>query len=162
MIQDNSQSKLSVNQADETLQNVFLACHKRPNTIPISEFILRQKENKWFFRTTFPLCVLFLVLTFLAPIPFLAANQKAPGSTLKMGNINLIDDYVKDDILYLTMSSDLDPTQCYMELEDNTKISPVSYDALSKEIAFPYTNIDASIHVVATNGESATIIITVK
>lgn len=162
MIQENSPGKLSVSQAEQTLQNVFSACHTRPNTIPIRVFITQQKENKLFFRISTILCVFFLLLTVFAPIPFWVANQKAHEHSLMQGNIYIVDDYLADGIIYLTLSVDLNWEQCYMILQDSTQQAPVSYDEASRKIAFPYTKSDASIYVVAENGTSATIIITPK
>lgn len=162
MARKNQPNRISVSQADATLQNVFSACNTRPNTIPISKFVLQQKVYKAYFKTSLFLCFFLIIATMLAPLPFIMTNNQSHPNAAAQESISIISDYVEDDVIYLEISSPLSLEQCYMIMPDQTQQPPISYDESSRTIAFPYAELNVSIYVVDENGHSATIIISPK
>ena len=151
--------ELDIELADATLQNIFEACDLPPNTIPFDKIVLRQKVNTVYFQTCILFCIRLLIITLLAPLPFLLINyhnQKQPTNN----TISIEKDYLKDDIIYLKLSVDVDPNVSYLIAADGRTISPVSYDSLTKTIAFPYPDSEASIYLETSNDVSAVVLVT--
>ena len=151
--------ELDIELADATLQNIFEACDLPPNTIPFDKIVLRQKVNTVYLQTCIFFCIRLLIMTLLAPLPFILINhynQKQPTNyTLSIEN-----DYLKDDIIYFKLSVAVDPDVSHLIMADGSTIKPVSYDSLTKTIAFPYPDSEASIYLETPEESSAVILVT--
>ncbi len=151
--------ELDIELADATLQNIFEACDLPPNTIPFDKIVLRQKINTVYFQACILFCIRLLIITLLAPLPFILINhhnQKQPTSN----TISIEKDYLKDDIIYFKLSVAVDPTASYLTASDGSTLEPVSYDSLTKTIAFPYLDTEASIYLKTPDDVSAVVLVT--
>ena len=159
MFQKKKSIQLDIELADATLQSIFEACDLSPNSIPFDKIVLRQKVETIYFNTCILFCIPFLLVTLLAPIPFLLINhhnQKQAASN----SIRIEKDYLDEDIIYFKLSVAVDPNACHLILSDGSFIEPMSYDNLTKTIAFPYPDTEASIYMETPNDVSAVVLVT--
>lgn len=146
--QKNKKYELDMNTANDTLQNIFAACDKAPNTIPFDKLVLRQKANTKSYNILLVITAVLLLLTFLLPLVIVpVANSIASHITTEP--TELVNDYVKDNVLYLEFTGGhILYESAYMELSDGTCLPPLSYDTKQYILCFPYDNTEeANIYI---------------
>ena len=128
---------MDMDMANATLQNILAACDQAPNTIPFDKLVLRQKLNTGVYNRLLMITAVILILTFLSPltvVPVAEMLAKNDSSTPV-----LLDNYVKEDMLYLELSGEhIIFTEAYLETADGKQYFALSYDASHNIICFPY------------------------
>lgn len=157
MFQKKKEERLSIEQADFALQNIFAACNMPPNTIPFDKIVLRQKVNTLFFKVTVSIASAALLLNLLLPIHFLFMDRKVNIS--KNSRIEILSDGLHQDTIFLQSSSALSVKDCYIMHSDGTTLLPTTYDNLTKTIYFPYTEDSLSVYLETESGITAVVLI---
>lgn len=142
---------MNIDTANETLQNVFSACEKEPNTIPFDKIVLRNRFNRFFYNICMLILCICFVLLLLCPLAFL---PKAPSLQLQTEQgISLLSHNRVHDTLVLVLS---DPNilsdECFMLTLEDEKIMPLSFDAESNTLIFPYPSEEVNIYVYSSTG----------
>lgn len=151
--------EMDVTLANETLQNVFNACNKKPNSIPFDKILLRQRASTKLFSFGKWLSLVMLLITFFLPLAFFNGNDTLLRNYEMQINENrnsltLLDYYVKENILYLKLDqSNIAVDQCYLQLIDQTIVPFLSFDVESNLLSFPYPDESANIFIYG-EGES--------
>lgn len=144
---------MDMSKANETLQNVFVACKQEPNTIPFDKIVLKNKAQTRAFTIGRSICLLFIVFLFI--IPFLFPH--APFS-LKIretqSRMRVVSHYMDDKQLYITISGgEIDFASCdAYDLEGNPAYLPTDANAKGNTISFPYTGKAMDIYIYDMNG----------
>lgn len=157
MLRKKKEEKLSIEQADIALQNIFAACNMPPNTIPFDKIVLRQKVNTLFFKVSISVASAALLLTLLAPLPFLLIDSKI--HHLKGSSIEILSDGLYQNTIFLQSASALSVNDCYIIHSDGTASLPAAYDSLTKTIYFPYARDCLSVHLETETGVTAVVLI---
>ena len=63
--------EMDIKLANETLQNIFAACDRAPNTIPFDKLVLRQKTNTRLYNILLIITAILFLLTLLFPFMIL-------------------------------------------------------------------------------------------
>lgn len=151
---------LSSKQADAALQNILASCNMTPTSVSFEKIRMKQRVNIGFYKTCISISVFLLLLTLLSPLPFLIIQRNTSSSQNLRDGIYVLNDYHEEDSVYLKLSVSIVPELCYVTFPDGDTMEPLSYDILSKTIAFPYTGEELSIYLETSDGTSATVIIT--
>lgn len=129
--------ELSPETANTTLQNVFEACDRPPNTISFDKLILRQKVNTRVYDRLLILMAILLMLTFLLPLGIVPMAEFLDKQSTPEP-VTLIDNYVEDSFLYLELSGDnILYEEAWMSAVDG-EIIPGTYDEATGLIRFPF------------------------
>jgi len=145
---------MDVNTANETLQNVFLACNQPPNTVPFDKLLLRRKLNTRHYTICICIILLFLVLTFLSPFVFMHHSvSKIVTVNGYHSSIIVVDHYLKKDYFCLVLSGKgIDYADAYLTDSSGQKMSPSSFDVLKGHIVFPYDGKEVQIYIPSDDG----------
>jgi len=155
--------KMDLTLANETLQNVFTACEKTPNTIPFDKILLRQKPNTRVFTCGKWIAIFMLVLTFLMPLAFSPSPAKISKVSSAGTHLSISNHFVKDKTLYLQFDgNNINLSNTYMLTISDEKIYPLSYDEEKNMISFPYLNEEVNIYIVTDDSSSMQILVTPK
>lgn len=134
----NKKYEMDIDTANAALQNILAACNQAPNTIPFDKILLRQKADTKPYNRLIVFTALLLLLTFLAPLAIVPIATKLESHFTSESAV-LINDYLKDNVLYLQFTGDnILYEQAYMESADGERIHILSYDADKGLICFPY------------------------
>ena len=136
---------MDMKSADTTLQNVFAACDQTPNSIPFDKLVLRQKARTKTFDILLIIISLVVILTILAPLPFLCFKESTVSSYLELN-----EHYVVGNKLYLV----LDTNDQTIKYEEAYLLSPsgdlyeiISYDSQNHTLCFPYIAQECNIYI---------------
>ncbi len=151
---------MNMDQANETLQNVFAACEKAPNTIPFNKLVLRQKLNTRIYDRLIILTSCLLLIAFLSPLAVTPVNTFL-NRNRDFSKITVESDYESGGLLYLTLTGDnILFDQAYQITADGTKELPISYDEKCSIICFPYhSDMEVNIYIPAENGNSLQLLV---
>lgn len=144
----NKKYEMDMDAANAALRNIFAACDQAPNTIPFDKLILRQKVNIAVYNRLLLLTGLVLILTFLSPLAIVPAANMMEQIFVPQP-VTLIDDYVKDNLLYLQLTGDnVIYKDAYFETPEGQKQYAVSYDIREQIICFPFLqNTELNIYI---------------
>ncbi|MCR5330717.1 MAG: hypothetical protein K6E62_05965 [Lachnospiraceae bacterium] len=144
---------LDINTADQTLQNVFKSLDKKPNTIPFDKLVLRNAVNRTYIKTGLCVSLALLLLILLAPLSFINREFKVEYTGLKQ-TIVVTDHHLEGDTFVMNLSGiQIDYDDIYARLPDGTFVFPVSADAESGVVVFPYEGTELNIFVPDINGK---------
>lgn len=130
--------EIDMNAANSTLQNVFAACEKTPNTVPFDKLTLREKLNTSSFDRMICITIVIIFLTLLLPVIIVPACTKLDQFN-KPQKVELINDYVEDGYLYIQIKGDhIQFQNAYMETLDGTVYEVISYERKTGILCFPY------------------------
>lgn len=152
--------EMNMSQANETLQNVFAACDKEPNKIPIDKLVLRQKANTKFFTIGKYIAAFFLALVLIAPLTFEHAPAKISKTINKVTNFVIVEHYIEDSLFTMNLTGDeIDYENSYATTPDGEIYSPTFYND-GCTISFPYDNKELNIFIYNKSGSYIQVIIT--
>lgn len=143
---------MSKRQANETLQNVFLACNQVPNGTSIDKLMNTKKIRVKSYNTWMIIAVVALVFTFALPLllnPF--SNKLAPADR-KKAQIVITDHKLLDDSFTLTLKGDfIDYNSiCAIDGDGNT-VYPITYDYKKGTVVLPYYDSEWNIYIYDLN-----------
>ncbi|HKM35709.1 MAG TPA: hypothetical protein VJY54_13355 [Lachnospiraceae bacterium] len=152
---------MNMDQANETLQNVFAACEKAPNTVPFDKLVLRQKLNTRIYDRLIILTAFLLLISFSSPLAVTPVNA-AFNRNRDLSKITVDSDYEADGILYLNLIGDsILYDQAYQITADGIKEFPVSYDEKCSTICFPYhPDKEVNIYIPSSYEQSFHLLVT--
>lgn len=152
---------MNMDQANQTLQNVFAACEKAPNTVPFDKLLLRQKLNTRIYNVLIILTLFFLLVTFLSPLAVAPVNASF-NRNRDFSKITVESDYVADNILYLSLTGeDILLDQAFQITMEGIRELPLSYDEKCSTICFPYhLDQEVNIFIPSANGQPLHLLIT--
>ncbi|HKM04727.1 MAG TPA: hypothetical protein VJZ04_09135 [Lachnospiraceae bacterium] len=159
----NKRYQMDVTLANETLQNVFSACDKEPNTIPFDKILLKQKPETKLLSLGKWLTLFMLIITFLSPLAF----RPSPADVSQLNNVNknltLLSHYIADNCLYLEFSNNtFDYEKSYMQTSDGELYKPISIDPISNIIVFPYLEVETTIYIFSLDQSSMQLLVSPK
>lgn len=155
--------QMDITLANETLQNVFSACEKEPNTIPFDKILLRQKPATKVFTVGKWITILMLVLTFLAPLAFKPSPANLSNVSGISKNLSIVNHHITDGQLYIQFSgSSIDAEKCYMITITGETIAPLSMDPLTNTIAFQYLEEETNIYIMSMDQSNMQILVSPK
>lgn len=129
--------------ANSALQNILSSCGQAPNTIPFDKLVLRRKANTAFYNRMLIATATVLLLTFLCPLVIVPAS-----SLFVVEPASLVEDYVKDELLYLELSGDhILYAEAYMETDSGAVFQPVFVEKRRSTIAFDFPTENAKIYI---------------
>lgn len=131
--------------ADATLQSVFAACNKTPNTIPFDKLVLQQSAHTKPFNNLLQMIVIVMFFTLLCPLAFIRLPQPIDAAPIVLSR-----QYVEANKLYLI----LEPGNHVIHYEEAYLVSPggtiyeiVSYDTQTQTLCFPNVAPNCSIYI---------------
>lgn len=133
--------------ANNTLQNVFVACEKKPNTIPFDKIVLRRKAD----TKSACICKYITIIIILALIfvPLFAIQKKADVETeLGTSSIHL----TLEDNNYFFPS-------CYSINTEGLQDFAIKDPAYSNQLVFPYIGMNLHLYLCDEYGEYLHLII---
>lgn len=137
--------QIGIDDANATLQNVFAACNKSPNTVPIDRLLLRRTLKTKTFDILLRVIAGLLILTLLAPLPFLRYMPAGSSSP-----IILEKSYVANDKLYLDLNASthaIKYEEAYLVSPSGTIYEIISYDEQTDTLCFPNIAPDCCVYV---------------
>ena len=151
---------MDIESANDTLQNVFAALEKEPNTVPFDKIVLRQKANTLSAKLCKYASLLMILLLIIIPIFTLRLNAKVE-TNIGDSQINVIDYYVGNDTIHLTLDSDnYYYPSCYAIDADGNRELPIIDSNDSCHLIFKYTGIELNIFIADKQGEYYHLIVT--
>ncbi|WP_075721600.1 hypothetical protein [Roseburia sp. 499] len=158
----NKKYHLNSKQANDTLQNVFAACHHTPNTVPFDKILLRQKKNTRTYDVLLFLTALLLLVTFLSPLAVAPTEYLLQRDTTHE-KIVLVSDNLTDDVLCLTLSGDgILFGRAYQETDTGIKEPALSYDSKAGTICFTYHKTETNIYIPIENAPTFHLLLSPK
>ena len=153
---------MDVKTANETLQNVFLACNQAPNTVPFDKILLRRKLNTRHYNICIWLIVIFLLLTFLSPLVFMGHSvSKVVTVNGYHSSLLVVDHHLEKDKFFLELSGKgIDYTNSYLIDASGNKIPPISFDVLRNLVVFPYKDEEVNIYIPSDEGSTLHLLLT--
>ena len=148
----NSKYEMNKETANATLQNVFAACDKAPNTIPFDKLLLREKLNTHIYDRLVVLVLLLLLFTFLSPLAIVPVSESLE-RVFAPEKVQMTDNYVEDGFLYIQLKGDnILYEDAYLERSDGTIVPATSYDIKTKIICFPFVEDgESNIYIPVTD-----------
>lgn len=145
---------MDINTANQTLQNVFAACNKKPNTIPFDKLVLRGLAQ----TTLVSICkwsaAVFLLLVLLSPLAF--RNPDFSVSSKGFGQrIAIVDHHLYTSSFEMELSGgNIDYTNIYAKKPDGTVVFPssVSLNGKTMTVRIPYDGTSLNIYIPDTDG----------
>src|SRR5574344_1679023 len=122
---------MDIKTADKTLQNVFAACNKEPNSIPFDKLLLRQKLNTKGYTCRMWISFAILLLTFLAPLAFKPSSFKLASSASSDRNIQIVESHTEDngqEFVLTLMGDDIDYDHITMTDQHGNSYQTISCD----------------------------------
>lgn len=159
--------KMDADQAANTLQNVYSACHMKVIVQKASLKEIQQKHSKESrsYRVMLILTCLFLVLVLLAPLAFHSSPATIKPSTSFDGDLELLQHHYNknDGLYYLSFTGD---EVLYDDIsilaEDGSTIPVVWIDKDTSTIAFMYTEEEINVLVPSYSGDTLQLLLTPK
>lgn len=152
--------EMDKNVANEMLSNVFAACDKEPNTIPLDKLVLRGKIRTASFNLPIVLASIMLTIQLcLPPVLYYTITSHAAITD----SIQIVEHYVEDGQFFITLYGiEIIFEQIYYL--DNTGIEqkPSYVDPFSGQIIVPYPDTEITIFIPEQNGRITQILLTPK
>lgn len=135
-------------QADLTLNKVFKECNQTPNSISVDRLLLNNKLSTKGYNGCLIIAIVVFVLTLIMPLSFYPyQNQR-----LTKADIDIIDHNVVDQTFYLKLDGDfIDYSSIYAMDKESNVILPISYDAKTGYVVFPYDEVELNIFLYDYN-----------
>ena len=146
--------KMDAKKADEILQNVLKAGNKAPASVPVHQIAVRKRLARAPYIYGIVVSAIALLLTLLSPLafakPFLPMSVTTSASAV---GFYLEGSYALDGQITLHVSkSDIDLAHSYLQTNSGTRYDPVTFNAETKEITFPFPKEESNIYVVTKQG----------
>lgn len=152
--------QLDMATANNALQNILSTCNQPVNTIPFDKLVLRKKVNAASYNRLIAATALVFVLTFLSPliiVPLSELNERL--FTPAPAELTL--DYVENNVLSLQFTGDnVLYSEAFMETLSGEIIKPLSVDASTGTINFPFLSEEANIYIPVKGGETIHLLFT--
>ncbi len=151
--------KMDMASANDTLQNVFAACEKEPNTIPFDKIVLRRKADT---RLTcickFTTLIMILALIFI-PLFTLRTSTNIETEYNK-SSLHIVDHFVTEKFIHLTFEeANYYAPSCY-SLDTNGQRSLALIDHTNPtHLVFAYTGVTIHLYLCDEYGEYLHLII---
>lgn len=157
----NKKYQMNMDTANTILQNVFAAESQTPNTIPFDKLVLREKANTRFYDRFLVMLSVVVLFVFLSPLAFIPITGN-PITGFSSGTLELVDDYVEKDCLYLQVDgAPVLYKDAYLETTDGTRYSPISFDEKTGTLCFPYIeNLESNIYIPTMDGGTLHLLLT--
>lgn len=155
--------QMDIGLANETLQNVFSACDKEPNTIPFDKLLLRQKPATKAFTIGKWLTLFMLIVTFFTPLAF----KPSPADISKVSgaskSLTILNHHITNGQLFLQFSGcAIDAEESYMQIATGETFAPISINILSNTITFPYLDEETNIYIIGIDQSNMQILVSPK
>jgi len=137
--------QMNIDKANDTLQNVFAACNKAPNTIPFDKLVLQQAAHTRPYDYLLWIITIMLALTLLAPLSFIKLENPTNAAP-----IVLTKQCVENNKLYLTLDSGnhvIHYEEAYLVSPGGTIYEIVSYDTKTNTLCFPNIAPNCNIYI---------------
>lgn len=138
--------------ANQTLQNVFAACHQEPNTIPFDKLFLKGIAHTAFTKTGKCVGTAFLILTLFAPLAFrnpdFLVMSKGPTQQMAIEDHQL---FTNEFVMTLN-GSDIDYTHIYAKKADGSIVLPLYVNPATHTVSLPYDGETLNIYILDLNG----------
>ncbi len=154
--------KMDMNQADQTLQNVFAACNKTPCTLPFDQLMLRRRMSRLPYIHAITLASCALILTLLSPVAFLPPVLPLQTVSEVQSSFVLESSHLINGELYLTLSDKhIDLKRTYMETASGSRMSALGISS-DGELQLPYPDPpeETNIYIYNTNGQILHLLLT--
>lgn len=146
--------EIDVQTADQMLQNVFAACDREPNSTPFDKIVLRSKQDFRSDNSFIIATLLFLLLTFIAPLFFPPSRIFLSVDSAYGRPLTIEEHSLSNDTFTISLKgASIDLANTYMEGESGTVLYPMSYDRESNTIVFPYEGEEYNIYIFDTYGK---------
>lgn len=147
MFFNNKKYQLNSKQANDTLQNIFVACDRTPNTTSFDKILLRQKANTRTYDILLFVTMLLFIITFFLPL-VLTPSDYLLRSDSASEQIVLVSDTLHDNVLSLTLSGDgILFDEAYQETDTGIREQALSYDQETGTICFAYHHTETNIYI---------------
>jgi len=138
---------MDVKAADQTLQNVFEACNKGPNTVPFDKILLRCRYNGSSFDICIICSIILLAITLLVPLKLL------PAFNYNSNRLTLVTHEQYSDYLLVTVSQqDISLEDCYFSDFDGNVVYAVGYNPLGRTVKFPFPDKEVNLTITTDSG----------
>lgn len=146
---------VDVEMADAMLQNVFKACDTEPNIVPLEKMVHRSRLNMFTDNLYIVLASVLFVLTLLMPLVFPHSKAFISADPNKGVGFSVVSSELTDTTFSITFESDaLDSGACYMEGNDNSRVTAIEYNRETNTIVFPYAQMEYNIYIFDINGKA--------
>lgn len=140
--------------ADETLQNVFLACNKAPNSVSLERLVIRSLIKSTFSTVCMIICHIFLILVIFSPLAFVEKGFRVDRAM--SADVAIVNHMLYEDKFVIVVSGDdMKKNDIYGKLRDSTLIKPEDISANDDgtyTVVFPYHNEDFAIYIPTSSG----------
>lgn len=152
--------KQNKEQAEQTLNNVFMACSHAPNTTPVDRLMnttTRYYQNN---RLAFSVSVILFLVTLILPVFFYFYANSANAPVTKT-NIKVLEHHIDEDTFSLSLSGDyIDYESIYLLDAAGQKVVPLSTDPYTGYVQFPFTGTEVNIYIYDLNRNELHLVLT--
>ncbi len=147
-------------EANQMLQNVFMACDQTPNTTPYEKINSTERRSFLTDIVFIYIAASLYILTLIAPLffPHDGIRMSLKGTSRPL---TVVSHEVSDSTFTITLDGDkVDFSESYMIADDDVKVYAISYNRSTNTLTFPYDNHEYNIYIFAQNDSCLHLLLT--
>lgn len=158
-----SDRDFDIEAANQTLQNVFAACDRKPNTIPFETIIKQQKAKTAAVNFCMWVSLFFLLLTILSPLCFWNGSFKVNSNYSTSQYMTVVDHYMEGDCFTIILKGDnIDYDHITLIDEAGNKRAPDKVLPSQNMVCIEHPTGTTNISIPDTDGHTITAILSIQ